>query len=523
MRSRLGRPNYADVFHFSRTLNVRFYTSNIAKLHQAQIVFNRYGFYLNFYRARSEPYDEEHELGTEGLLRRAIDHIVETFGYRSIFFVEDTSLRIESLSNENDYPGVRVKEWFERTNFWELDGVLRARGNDRRVVVKSDIALHIPILSHPIFFHGESSGQVAATQPDFEENPQYRWLSPNNFNGWFIPDGASKRLGEMEFEESMVHDFRVHAFYHVISRLKEYNAIASLTAPHFSVRQQSSYEQIELPLIGDERRLIIVIGDKCAGKTTFGDHALQRFGMRTIEASIVFRNLLERLGGEAASSSEALKFLQQSGMDLVSQDIWEIIADWEKGGVVVTGLRTIEEVQYLASKYPSCELIYVEADARTRFFRHMRRARDEEVVAFSSFEDMDEEQREFGLIGVGSHLADTVIHNVSDLKSYQDKISDAVVGRRRSASARRVSRVGRQSSEVVRSLLALRSIGRAADCDEISRVTKDFGPSVKRYNTNRALKSVPTLAQRIERRGKLLQYRLNDAGKLFLEVLERRR
>ena len=26
-------------------------------------------------------------------------------------------------------------------------------------------------------------------------------------NGWFIPDGATKRLGEMEFEESLGFDF----------------------------------------------------------------------------------------------------------------------------------------------------------------------------------------------------------------------------------------------------------------------------------------------------------------------------
>ncbi len=49
-------------------------------------------------------------------------------------------------------------------------------------------------------------------------------VAPDNFNGWFIPDGSQRRLGEMDFEESLDFDFRVKALSAVADRLEEYTA-----------------------------------------------------------------------------------------------------------------------------------------------------------------------------------------------------------------------------------------------------------------------------------------------------------
>ena len=54
-------------------------------------------------------------------LQKAIGQIENSFGLRSIFFVEDTSVRIEALSTDSaEYPGLRVKEWFKQVSFQEL-------------------------------------------------------------------------------------------------------------------------------------------------------------------------------------------------------------------------------------------------------------------------------------------------------------------------------------------------------------------------------------------------------------------
>jgi hypothetical protein len=92
------RPEYGNALRFDRILNVYFYTSNADKLLQARLMFVRHGYNLRHYRGRREPYDEDYSLGSEQLLNRAIKQVNDEFGIKSIFFVEDTTLRLEGLS-----------------------------------------------------------------------------------------------------------------------------------------------------------------------------------------------------------------------------------------------------------------------------------------------------------------------------------------------------------------------------------------------------------------------------------------
>ena len=103
------RLRYGDVFQFNRLIKVFFYTSNADKLIQARLIFMRSGYQLNHYRSHHEPYDEDYSLGTEGLFTKALKQVSQDFERRSVLFVEDTSVRIEALSDTNDYPGTRVK------------------------------------------------------------------------------------------------------------------------------------------------------------------------------------------------------------------------------------------------------------------------------------------------------------------------------------------------------------------------------------------------------------------------------
>jgi hypothetical protein len=51
------------------------------------------------------------------LLNRAIKQVNDEFGVKSIFFVEDTSLRLEGLSKDMDYPGLAVCSEKNRTDW----------------------------------------------------------------------------------------------------------------------------------------------------------------------------------------------------------------------------------------------------------------------------------------------------------------------------------------------------------------------------------------------------------------------
>jgi inosine/xanthosine triphosphate pyrophosphatase family protein len=320
------RPHYGNAFEYDRILNVFFYTSNTEKLLQARLLFMRHGYGLRHFRGDNEPYDEDYEQGTAGLLTRAINQVKAEFGVRSIFFVEDTSVRIEALSGTSDVPGLAVKEWFPQTNFKIVDKQLRERGNDRRAKVNSDIALYLPTLRSPLFFHGETIGKIAESPPEFEASVQYPWLTPRTFNGWIIPDGATKRLGEMEFEESLHHDFRAKALIELLTTLEQLNAAINLRPNFYTTRKSINSPPEQLSFIEtSSRHVLLVVGARCSGKTTFSDFMANYDSARVYEASTVLRGIGEDVGILPTSSEEALTFLNEIGWDSVARKIADYI------------------------------------------------------------------------------------------------------------------------------------------------------------------------------------------------------
>jgi inosine/xanthosine triphosphate pyrophosphatase family protein/dephospho-CoA kinase len=522
------RPQYGDAFLFERLLNVYFYTSNADKLLQARLMFVRYGYKLRHFKGRREPYEEDYSLETEQMLTRAIEQVNAEFGIRSIFFVEDTSLRLEALSADSDYPGKRVKEWFSSTTFRELDDQLRANGGDRTAIVKSDIALYVPTLSHTIFFHGESAGLVATTPPNFSASAQYPWLTPNTFNGWFIPNGSPKRLGEMEFEESLNFDFRAKSLAALISRLEELNSAINLN-PHFYVVRKtaatSTTEQLVfrdlLPHDESPSQVLLVVGQKCAGKTTFSDHVAGYDEVMVFEASSVLRRIAMDAEEPVESADEAFRFLREHGLDCVAQTIAKYLERSEAKLNIVTGLRTIEEISLLFHRFHNTRIVYIDSDSRTRFERHLRRARDQDVKTFNAFEKQDEQQAEFGVLRVPTEIATDIIRNDGTLEQYKAKI-DTLIGSLAVSGARTTAASGPKidRSELHRTLGALSALGRDGTCDDISLKATELGHPVRKYNTNRALKSVPEFAERIKRSGHLLSYKLTARGQQLLELLD---
>lgn len=522
-----------------KRLTIRFHTSNIDKFLQARLVFRRAGATLRYFKESQDPYVEDYHVGKHTLLARAIREIVDRLGANSLFFVEDTSVRIEALSGQEDFPGLQVKEWFRSTSFEQLDKSLAAAGSDRRATVYSDIALFVPGLDTSVYVAGQTEGTVAATPPTFVTDIEHPWLTPNTFNGWFIPQGASRRLGEMQVEESLKYDFRVKALNQLLRRLEEYTAVLNLPTGTYALPLRPV--ATEQPSLFPRSPLLVVVGRVCAGKTTFGEYAASVNGSLHVEASDVMRELAKSYDIRATTIAEtARSLLSHMGSDVVAREIESRFGSSLDAGAVVTGFRTLEEVWYIRERHPGCRVVLVECGDRIRFERHLARARVTGISAFADFLAFDRDQWTFGLLGRVADVCDLKVINEGPMSEYQNKIDVILAGGYDSAEARKrrsnrisgVHIVNRKaivsrSTRLFRCLQALVDLGRAASCQEIACLTGSSERKLRNGNVetvsdrhvNWILKDVPELARRIERRGQPVHYEIVPAGRTYVRMV----
>ena len=528
----------------SKRLNVRFYTSNIPKYLQAKLVFDSFGLPLHHFRSRTEPYTESYDLGKENLLINAIDEIKADIGRSSLFFVEDTSLRIEALSTpEADYPGLAVKEWFASTSFESLSSQLAQDLEERRATVKSDIALHVPGLSDPILFHGETSGTIPHSPPDFAQDPHHPWLTPSSFNGWFIPDGASRRLGEMTLEESCNYDFRVHSLTALIQRLEEYAALLNAPPDCYTTVLPISPSRLQPTLFSQSSKTLIIVGATCAGKTTFGLLASNKHqDLRVVEASNVVRSYQRRKDAALTPPQFAEHLLKERGADIVAHTIIRMYRLQEPGDIMITGFRTIQELEIIRQTRPDAKVVLIEAFDKTRYARHLHRGRGV-AMSYTEFLALDRAQWAFGLLRVAEDFADIKIINEGSIADYEKQVL-AVMANPDEPEAGGISikvkpRHNLPIHRLFRCLTILEAFDRPMTCDEIEEVTlrqetlkfQDFNPpenELPRYigrritqnNVNKVLKEAPELAQRIEAPSQRVQYAITDTGRAYIRLMK---
>jgi dephospho-CoA kinase len=326
----------------------------------------------------------------------------------------------------------------------------------------------------------------------------------------------------MEFEESLQFDFRAKSLTKLITHLEEMNAALNLAPSFYAVRrpittnasEQLSFKDLLPREIGQQ--ILLVTGHKCAGKTTLSDYLAARDGVMVFEASSVLRQLAADAEETVDTAEDAFSFLREHGLDCVAETIAKYL---ERSGAslnVVTGLRTIEEISLLLQRFPRARIVFIDSDARTRFERHLKRARDLDVNSFADFKRQDEKQAAFGALRVATEIATEIIHNDGTIEQYKAKI-DALVA----SLSRKSAQAPAEKSELHRTLISLEAIGQVGTCDEISAKSNELGMAVRKYNTNRALKYVPEFAERVKRSGHLLSYRLTARGQQLLELLNK--
>ena len=269
--------------------DITFITSNPTKLAHARHLCKGYDVNILQYKKLfyGVGYEEPRLFDRETLLEESINDAiarwkknVSNYGNR-LFFIEDTSVRIDALSDgNNEIPGIDIKYWMQSHNFTQLDTKLKKEGNNRDVSVSSHVILFltndlkkkIKTEKDHIVFKSTSHGTIVQKEHRFDTQILYPWLDNKTFNKWFVPDGFDVPISILDISEADKGDFRKGAFDQMLNFLKEHDEIKhtpkSLIVPriHFNP-------------------LYVVCGPTSAGKSTIGKLLLEKYDYYHIEAS----------------------------------------------------------------------------------------------------------------------------------------------------------------------------------------------------------------------------------------------
>ena len=315
-----------------------------------------------------------------------------------IFFIEDTSIRLDALSDdENEVPGVDVKYWMKSTNFEKLDAELKKHGNNRKCSVTSHIILFLTedlkkksgISDDYKVFASTAYGSVTEKEHNFDTNILYPWLDNKTFNKWFVPKGYDVPVSMLDIESADAGDFRKVAFMQMLSFLKTYGAIENKR----KIPNQLSFEFYDS---------FIVCGRTCSGKSTLGKHLVDDYGYYHIEASeFMTHKRLDTHGIRSKVDKHlfAAEVLKTEPVFVVNRLIEYMYRNHINDRFVITGFRTKNEIQDFLMKFHAerIKLVFVNTSFEERFRRWKLRQREQDVYTEERFGDIDRVQDSMGI------------------------------------------------------------------------------------------------------------------------------
>ena len=346
------------------------------------------------------------------------------------FMLEDTSVRINALSTpDRDFPGLDIKYWMEGMSFAGIDKTLKEAGNDRSVHMQSDVLLHIPneyrlmleVTEDYRIFTGRQDGYIIDEEIEFESKVVSPWTDNRMFNKCFCPHKYKLPLGALDVIDADLVDFRRKAFSAMFAFLYD-----------SSVMEETPV-QMRLPL--EEDIDLILCGYTCAGKTTASQHLARAYGYLHIEASDFMHLSYYYRHGYRPNISIG-DFAEQALTQMphiVAENVAEYILEEESAPVVISGFRSMEEIDwlrdYLSFTGKKFRIVFIDTDQDLRFSRMRSRNRTGDGVSFEQFRIKDSQQRRMGLGEVRETNGVEIWRNEQSLKSCLDYVDSRIEGR----------------------------------------------------------------------------------------------
>jgi len=403
--------------------DITFVTSNRTKLAHARYLCRDYNVnilhYKKFFYGKGyeEPRVDDRRILLSESFKDAVARWKKHFSGNNglLFFIEDTSVRIDALSDEkHEIPGVDVKYWMQEINYEKLDKELKSRGNNRRCNVTSHVMLFLTenlrnrlrISDDFIVFKSSSEGYVTEKEYRIKTQMLYPWLDNKTFNQWFVPNGYSKPVSMLNINEAEAGDFRKGAFEQMLDFLAKNGIIRN---------RRYVDHQIHLQFYDS----FIVCGRTCAGKTTIGRYLVDKYGYYHIEASeFMTQRLLETQG--TMSNVDKHEFASEV-LKVDSSFVVNRLVDYlhENGIIdrfVITGFRTRAEVETFQKAFHGRKVnyIFLNSNYEERYKRWMRRHREVDDYTEDRFRAIDNIQESMGLSDITDMKGVQILENCID-------------------------------------------------------------------------------------------------------------
>jgi inosine/xanthosine triphosphate pyrophosphatase family protein/dephospho-CoA kinase len=389
--------------------DITFITSNSTKLAHARHLCKGYDVNILQYKKLfyGIGYTEPRLFDREKLLEESFNDAitrwkknVSNYGDR-LFFIEDTSVRIDALSDDNnEVPGVDVKYWMQSNSFAQLDSELKKKGNNRKASVSSHIILFLTnelkkklkTEKDHIVFKSTSFGVIVKKEQKFDTQILYPWLDNKTFNKWFVPDGFDVPISMLDISEADKGDFRKGAFEKLLNFLKEHEEIKHIQ------------KSLPVPRL-NFNPLYVVCGPTCAGKSTVGKLLLEKYDYYHIEASdFMTLRYFETHGTKFSIDKNifAAELLKVNPFFVVESTINYIMTKRIFDNFIITGFRTPDEVENFFKMFLSQDMrrIYITADSSIRYNRWVTRQRDALDYTQNRFDQINKLQEEMGLLKI---------------------------------------------------------------------------------------------------------------------------
>jgi cytidylate kinase/inosine/xanthosine triphosphate pyrophosphatase family protein len=468
-----------------------FFTSSRVKLAHAIYLSRDYDVQIVGFREKTfgANYTEPRIYDREQLIERSYDDALQRWIKHAsadrFFFIEDTSVTIHALSRDREIPGVDIKYWMAEMDFVRLDGLIRAAGNDRAAVVRSDLILHLPSdikgqeKKSYRQFTSMVTGRIVSEEQQFPTNPTYPWLDNTSFNKWFAPGAHSQSISTLQISEADRYDFRAGAFREMLEYLEGQKKITRKSQPSVQAN------------FGFGPRIFILSGPSCAGKTTLASYLGDRYGYYHVEASdFMYRAFYRRHGTNSRVSID--DFAEQALVEepeIVARQILENINEGTPMPVIVTGFRSAGEIEWFRLQYSgnfSIETLYVTAEQSIRYERSVGRARESEASGRAEFLKRDEQQQNMGLRDLCLKLQNETLSNNGSLAEYFSLFENRYSPERNSALAKAESQASSERLEDV-ILLALNEHTQSRQfftTTEIAELIKAYRPESPKNKNN---------------------------------------